>query len=95
MHSDYIDHTVVIDTDTPLTYIGRLAAIDGSYLKLAEVTMHDSDQSRLSTDAYLAECAELGARPSRRELLLRLPRVVSISKLADIVVPGRLSEQAD
>ena len=89
MEADYRSQVVVVDTDTPVTYIGSLAALDGDFCRLHNVVLHDARTARISVDQYLCECAEHGTPPSRREVLVRSSRIVSLSKLCDVVIPGK------
>lgn len=80
-----LDQNVVVDTDSSIVYIGRLAAIGSDYLTLADVDVHDTSDSRSSKEGYAHETRKLGTRANRKEVLVRLARVLSISKLDDII----------
>ncbi len=83
----YLDATVVVDTDSDYSFIGTLLGSDAKYLRLGEVAIYDENQIRVSLEEYLIESVKLGCPTSRREMLVRLNRVISLSRLADIVDP--------
>ncbi|MBI4615403.1 MAG: hypothetical protein HY720_17430, partial [Planctomycetes bacterium] len=46
--ASYVGQNVVIDTATPLVYIGRLTEARGDVLVLADVDVHDRNESQTS-----------------------------------------------
>jgi small nuclear ribonucleoprotein (snRNP)-like protein len=93
--ADYLNERVVVDTDSRLSYLGTLTAISDSYLKLANVAIYDEERIRVSLEEYLIEAVNVGVSESRRETLVRLPRVIAVSRLSDIIDPLKdTNEQA-
>jgi small nuclear ribonucleoprotein (snRNP)-like protein len=80
-----LNQQIVVDTDSSYVYIGRLTSIGGDYLTLADVDVHDTGDSKTSKEHYAHETRKLGARPNRKEVLVRLERVLSVSRLDDII----------
>ena len=76
---------IVLDTQGPLIYIGRLVQVNESSLVLEEADVHDSNDSRASKDLYLVETRDLGVRCNRRRVLVMRQQIASISLLADVV----------
>jgi hypothetical protein len=82
---DYLNQQVVVDTDSHLSFIGTLVALDDKYVKLAEVAVYDEKVVRVTLEQYLVEALKHGVPSSRRELLVRQHRIVAFGRLADIV----------
>lgn len=88
MLDEFLGKVVVLDTDAPFTYIGTLRAHDDRYYRLRDVNIYHRGEARISGEQYLVECARLGHVAHRNEVLVRVARVVSLSPLAAVVVPG-------
>jgi hypothetical protein len=80
-----LGQTVVVDTDSSYLYIGVLERAGADYLSLASVDAHDTTDTESSKEFYAHEAKRLGMRPNRTLTLVRLARVVSISKLDHIL----------
>ena len=80
-----LNQQIVVDTDSSYVYIGRLKAIGSDCLVLANVDAHDTHDSNSSKEHYAHETCKLGPRPNRKEVLVLLERVLSISRLDDII----------
>lgn len=80
-----LNQQIVVDTDSSYVYIGRLAAVGNDYLTLADVDVHDTGDSKSSKEYYAHEACKLGPRPNRKEVLVRLERILSVSRMEDIV----------
>jgi small nuclear ribonucleoprotein (snRNP)-like protein len=77
---------VVVDTDSVYVYLGTLASVGGDYLELADVDVHDTSDTKSTKEYYVHEIRKLGVKKNRQKTLLRLARVLSISKLDDVIV---------
>jgi hypothetical protein len=77
---------VVIDTDSSFVYIGTLESAGGDYFGLSNVDVHDTGDSHSTKEHYTHETRKLGSRSNRKLTYVRAARVLSISKLDDIVV---------
>lgn len=75
---------VVVDTDTHLVFLGRLATVGKDYLELDEADAHSIYDTHTSREIYVMEAHKYGIRHNRRNVLIRMDRVVSVSALADI-----------
>jgi hypothetical protein len=78
------EQVVVLDTQGPMVYIGRLVRITAHYLELCEADVHDSNDSRASKELYLAETKELGVRANRERVVVARGQVISMSRLEDV-----------
>lgn len=94
MHKDYvpppelaalIGKQVVVDTDSAYVYIGLLDRVGPDFLTLLNVDVHDCTESRSTKEQYAHEAISVGERFNRNATIIRLVRVVSISKMDDIV----------
>jgi hypothetical protein len=82
---DLIGETVVVDIDGPVVYIGKLAAAGDEFLTLEEVDAHNLGDSPTSREKYIIEAKKLGVRANRKKAQVRISRVVSLSKLEDVI----------
>ncbi len=82
---DWIGEVVVIDTDSRWIYIGRLSSIEVDFLVLEEADAHDITDTLSTREEYLRTSRLNGVVVNRRKVLVRLDKVVGISKLEDIV----------
>jgi len=80
-----IHQTVVLDTDSPVVYIGRLTEITDRCLVLGDADMHDCREGHASKERYLAEAHADGIATNRREVIVMRSFVISVSRLADVV----------
>lgn len=76
---------IVVDTDSSYIYVGTLESIGSDYLGLANVDVHDTHDSSSTKEAYAHESKKLGTRTNRKMTYVRLERVLSVSKLDDII----------
>lgn len=76
---------VVVDTDSSYVYIGTLEEVGADFLALSHVDVHDTTDSKSTKEHYTHEAKKLGARSNRAMTYVRMPRVLSISRLDDIV----------
>ncbi len=81
-----LNETVVLDTATPILYIGELVEISEHALVLKDADMHDCRDGHANREAYLVEAAGEGVTPNRRSIVVSRSAVISVSRLADIVV---------
>jgi hypothetical protein len=77
---------IVVDTDSSFVYVGTLEESGSDYLALSSVDVHDTADSKGTKEQYAHEARKLGARSNRNLTYVRLARVLSISKLDDIIV---------
>ena len=87
MTSRYLNKNVVIDTDTHITYIGRLNQVTEKSLCLTDAAIIDMTVLTILLEKYLIELAEHGFSPSRRSIWINANKVLSISLLSDVIIP--------
>ena len=84
-YDELLGEVVVVDTDSSFTYLGRLLEADATFLKLEEVDVHEATRDGRSKERYVSETRGIGVRANRRLTWVCLSRVVSISRLADVI----------
>ena len=85
--SGYIGQPVVVDVRShTLTYLGVLKEVTSFSVVLADVDVHDIHESKTSREVYVMESRKYGIKANRREVSILLAEVVSVSRLADIIV---------
>jgi len=80
-----VGQLVVIDTDSSFVYVGTLESAGSEYFTLTQVDVHDTTDCKTSKELYVHEAKRLGMRENRKLTYLRTERVLSISKLEDII----------
>ena len=80
-----LNEQVVLDTGTPIVYIGRLVEITELAFVLSAVDMHDCRDGHAHKEAYLAEVRDEGVTPNRRNIVVMRSAIISVSRLADVV----------
>ena len=76
---------VVVDTDAPFIYLGRLEGADSEFLRLGQVDAHEIGKASLSKERYVHEARNIGVRSNRKCTWVNLARVLSISRLEDVL----------
>jgi hypothetical protein len=82
---EMVGEVVVLDTDTPILYIGKLVSLSGQSFVLEEADMHDCRDGHANKELYLSEAHEHGIAINRRRIVVMRSSVISLSLLADIV----------
>jgi hypothetical protein len=80
-----VGKVVVVDTDSAFVYLGTLKSVDDQFVVLVEVDAHDGRESPSTKEQYVMETKRYGVKANRREISVRTARVVSISRLDDVV----------
>ena len=80
-----LNEQVVLDTGTPIVYIGKLTEITDIAFVLVDVDMHDCRDGHAHKEAYLAEAYSEGVTANRRNIVVMRSAVISVSRLADVV----------
>jgi len=95
--NDYLNRQVVLDTQGPLLYIGRLIAWDERGYWLADADVHDRQDGHATHEEYASVAQQLeqsGARHvNRRRAFVERHAVASISALDDVVSGSAGEEQ--
>ena len=79
-----IGKQVVVDTDSHLVYMGVLRKVGEDYIAIKEVDVHSVNDSQTSREIYVMESKRYGVRENRRDTLILMRRIVSISCLDDV-----------
>ena len=85
--SQFVGQDVVVDTDGPIIYIGTLERVSEEALVFSEVDVHyiHDGLSSGTKEVYVMESKKFGVRSNRKATWVRLARVMSISRLDDVV----------
>lgn len=83
---DMLGESVVLDTTTPIVYIGKLEEITDRVFVLTETDMHDCRDGHANKEVYLAEASRDGLAVNRRHIVVMKSVVISVSRLADVVI---------
>ncbi len=83
---DMLGESVVLDTTTPIVYIGKLEEITDKVFVLTETDMHDCRDGHANKEVYLAEANRDGLAVNRRHIVVMRSVVISVSRLADVVI---------
>ena len=81
-----VDEVVVLDTDTPILYVGKLVETTDRAFVLADADMHDCRDGLATKEVYLAEVRTSGVAVNRRRVIVMRSVVISVSLLLDVVV---------
>ncbi|MCX7703707.1 MAG: hypothetical protein N2234_06375 [Planctomycetota bacterium] len=76
---------VVIDTTTPILYIGRLSDISDNFITLEDVDVHDTNEGTSSKEVYCIEAKKYGVKKNRKRVFVMKSVVVSLSLLEDVI----------
>ena len=82
---EFVGHKVVIDTKTPIVYLGTLSTIEGPLLVMDDVDVHDINDTQTTKDMYILESKKSGIKKNRSRVHVCSEQVVSISRLDDII----------
>ena len=83
--ASYVGSVVVLDTATPLLYIGTLEQVHDGFLTLTDVDVQDSKQMNSSKELYILEARKFGVKKNRHRVEVRGDVIVSISKLEEVI----------
>ncbi len=81
-----IGDTVVLDTGTPIVYIGRLTEVTDHTFVLEDADMHDCRDGHANKETYVADICQGELPVNRRAVVVMRSVVISVSRLTDIVV---------
>lgn len=76
---------VVIDTNSPYLYLGKLIEVDEWFVTLTDVDVHDQREGSATKERYVIEAKKHGIRASRKSVVIRQEHIISFSKLDDVV----------
>lgn len=84
MLREWIGQNIVVDTDTPVVYLGTLASENRQWIELVDADVHDSGDSSSTKDRYIQKARATGIRPNRKKCRIDRRRIVSASLFFDI-----------
>lgn len=80
-----LNKCVVLDSATPIVYIGTLSGMTENVFVLTDADMHDCRDGHANKELYLAEALRDGVTANRHEVVVLRSAVISVSALADVV----------
>ena len=81
----YRDKNIVVDTASHFIFIGKLQEIGDYFMTLADVDVHDRNESPSMNEKYIMDSKKYGVRCNRRLVHVRLEEVISVSLLDDVI----------
>jgi len=81
----FLNEQVILDTATPIVYIGKLVQVAEQAFVLTDTDMHDFREGHAGKELYLAEASRDGITVNRRQVIVNRSAVISVSRLADVV----------
>jgi len=81
-----LNEQVVLDTGSPIVYVGLLVELTEHAFVLEQADMHDCRDGHVQKEHYLAEAQRDGPTVNRRRVVVMRSAIISVSRLADIVV---------
>ncbi len=82
---EMISQEVILDTGTPVVYVGKLLTVTEHAFVLEDADMHDFRDGHAQKEEYLAELADGAVRVNRKQVVVLKATVISVSRLSDIV----------
>ncbi|HPD31869.1 MAG TPA: hypothetical protein PLL20_17895 [Phycisphaerae bacterium] len=79
-----IGKEVVLDTEGPMVFIGRLASYNADGFWLEQADVHNCRDGHAQREQYIAESARDGIRVNRERVFVFRRAVVGVSALADV-----------
>ena len=76
---------VVVDTDSTFVHVGRLVSCGSCWIELEEVDVHNLGEGGSTREVYLIQTKRLGVHKNREKVFVPRARVVSLSRLEDII----------
>ncbi len=83
---ELLGRSVVVDVAYPIVYIGILRRVGDGFIVLEDADIHELQCANVTKEVYVMEIRRNGFQPTRRQILIRLEQVLSLSALDDIVV---------
>ena len=92
----FVSRRIVLDTQGPLIFIGRLEQQDAHGFWLADADVHDRSDGHSTKEMYLSDACALERagtpRVNRRRVFVQRVAVVSVSLLDDILTGDEVPE---
>lgn len=81
-----IGKKVVIDTNSPYIYLGKLVNSNDLFIILENVDVHDQKECGATKEQYINEAVKTGIKINRKSVTIRKDQIISFSKLDDVIV---------
>jgi hypothetical protein len=78
--------TVVVETEGPLTYIGRCHDMDDEKVVLKDVDEHDEGRDEATKQEFISKAAQIGVWAKHKHLVLPRAEVKTVRRLGDVGV---------
>lgn len=88
-HSDwqaFLGKEVVVDTNSSYVYLGVLSEVRDHFVVLKNVDVHDRNETPTTKEQYVMDAKRFGIKSNRKEVSIRTPTIVSLSKLEDVIL---------
>lgn len=82
-HAELHGITVVVETNGPLTYVGRYDSEDEHGVLMLDVGVHDA-ATGVSKDDYVRKSAKFGIRSDHKRLVVPAAQVARITRLGEM-----------
>jgi hypothetical protein len=82
---EFVGRHVIVDTSTPLFYLGELENVDEHFMTIKNCDVHDVNEGASTKEVYCIEAKKHGVKMNRLRVKVRKALVVSISLLDDII----------
>jgi len=83
-HAELHGITVVLETNGPLTYVGRYDSEDEHGVHMLDVGVHDAAAGDGSKDEYVRKSAKFGIRSNHKHLVVPAAVVAKITRLGSM-----------
>ena len=82
----WVGQVVVVDTDSEYLYLGTLDKVLDHFIVLKDADAHDRRESPSTKEQYTMDSKRFGVKVNRKEIQIRIAKVVSFSRLEDVVL---------
>jgi hypothetical protein len=83
-HAELHGITVVLETLSDRTYVGRYDSEDASGVHILDVGVHDPSAATLSKEDYIRRSAQFGVRSEHKHLVVPRNDVARITRLEEL-----------
>lgn len=84
-HAELHGVTVVVETGSSRTYVGRFDTEDQHGVHLLDVAVHDSATSSVPKQEYIRNSARFGIRSEYKHLLVSAGEIAQITRLGEVL----------
>ncbi len=81
----YRAQEVVLDLASPYVILGVLTETHGGLMTLTDADVHDLRDSKTTRELYVLAARRHGIRSNRKQVIVRIDEVVSLSRLDDVL----------